>query len=136
MPRRSGHSQTKFEGCSRRRRAAQSSVERFYVPVFIRLSRTNEIELDTATPSPVLERLGHELGAVIHPGLLRRCGLKASAASASRSTSKRRTTWRRAITNSWCHTSLHGHQPRDRIIADHKCAAEEEPSESTDIPLL
>ncbi len=45
---------------------AQSSVERFYVPVFIRLSRTNEIELDTATPSPVLERLGHELGAVIH----------------------------------------------------------------------
>lgn len=43
----------------------QAPVERFYVPVFSRLSRPNKIELHATLPRPLLERHGHEFGAVI-----------------------------------------------------------------------
>jgi len=53
---------------------AQSSIERFYVPVLCLLSWVNEVELHAALVRPLLERLGSELCAVIHRDRNRRAG--------------------------------------------------------------
>ena len=46
---------------------AQASVKRFYVAVFSRLSWPNEMELHTASPSPVFQRSRREFGTALVP---------------------------------------------------------------------